>query len=782
VNALRILPVDWRIFIIVALNGAVLAVLAFLAASGAGLIITQWRDVGAAHGEYRLYAGIESEVCKLQGLVHRYLSTPSGDLLAEIDSRRAKLLDNLGGFRHDDPSINADFARLSGASRRFLSSFDALRETAAGLRRLHEAVVSQRGPEMSSLLSGLESESRAGGGPTPPGLTRAREALFEGLAGFNAFYLAGELAAADRSAVNLELLRRELAALRDGARDERQAAIVDGLTARADELETSLAAARRDMDRRTQLVVEEIDGRQKVMAEVVARLIETTRTREAALERSFLEAVGRLGRQLALVSVVFLSLSAAVSWAIGQSIARPLRRLRQNMAAVAAGDYDCSDVVAEADAPDEIGAMAQVLQVFKDNAQAKRRMELERDEQERRWRLMLETSPVGVSIIRARDLARVYTNPKYDELFALGALDNPTEWPLALSFDDERDARELIRRLNEGDFVNAWEVRRKRRDGVLWWCRLDVRAVDYRGERSFMVWHYDVTERRCAAQALLEAKERAETALENLHEAQESLVQAEKMAALGGLVAGVAHEINTPVGIAVTAASHLVDESESISRKMRENVLRRSDLERFLQLCGDASGRILANAQRAGELIQSFKQVAVDQTYDDRRPFDLCQYLQEVALSLGPRLKPGGHTLTIDCAPGVEVDGMPGALAQVVTNLVVNSVVHGFPSAASGMISLRAEVRRGTGPGGAATGEDEVVLTYADNGVGIPADILPRIFDPFFTTNRAGGGSGLGLNIVYNIVQKKLNGRIAVESAPGDGARFTIVFPQTGRG
>jgi PAS domain S-box-containing protein len=782
VNALRIIPVDWRIFIIVALNGAVLAVLAFLAASGAGVIITQWRDVGAAHGEYRLYAGIESEVCKLQGLVHRYLSAPSGDLLAEIDSRRAKLLENLGGFRHDDPSINADFARLSGASRRFLSSFDALRETAAGLRRLHEAVVSQRGPEMSSLLSGLESESRAGGGPPPPGLTRAREALFEGLAGFNAFYLAGELTAADRSAVNLELLRRELAALRDGARDERQATIVDALTARADELEASLAAARRDMDRRTQLVVEEIDGRQKVMAEVVGRLIETTRTREAALERSFLEAVGRLGRQLALVGVVFLSLSAAVSWAIGQSIARPLRRLRQNMAAVATGDYDRSDVVAEADAPDEIGAMAQVLQVFKDNAQAKRRMELERDEQERRWRLMLETSPVGVSIIRARDLARVYTNPKYDELFALGALDNPTEWPLALSFADERDTRELIRRLNEGDFVNAWEVRRKRRDGVLWWCRLDVRAVDYRGERSFMVWHYDVTERRGAAQALLEAKERAETALENLHEAQESLVQAEKMAALGGLVAGVAHEINTPVGIAVTAASHLVDESESISRKMRENALRRSDLERFLQLCGDASGRILANAQRAGELIQSFKQVAVDQTYDDRRPFDLCQYLQEVALSLGPRLKPGGHTLTIDCAPGVEVDGMPGALAQVVTNLVVNSVVHGFPSAAAGMITLRAEVRRGAGPGGAAIGEDEVVLTYADNGVGIPADILPRIFDPFFTTNRAGGGSGLGLNIVYNIVQKKLNGRIAVESAPGDGARFTIVFPQTGRG
>lgn len=770
-NALRRLPVDWRIFLIVALNGVVLAVLGALAVSGAREIIARWRDVGAAHAEYRVYAGIENEVSRLQGLVHRYLGQPTGELLAEIDSRRRRLLQDLEGFRTDDPSINAEFARLAGASRRFLSSFDAVRELSAGLRRLHDEVAMRRGPEMTGMLGGLEVEARTDSPTLAAGFARARAGLFEGLAAFNAHFLSGDAAASERAAVNFEQLRLELATLRDAATDPRVAALVDALSARAEELAQAQIQARGDIERRARIVVEDVDGRQRVMREVVARLIDATSAREAAAEREFLDAVNRLGWRVALLGAGFLSASAAASWLIGQSVARPLRRLREEMAAVAAGDY--AGTAPDAAAPDEIGAMARALQVFKDNAQSKRRMEKERDEQERRWRLMLETSPVGVSIIRARDLARVYCNPKYEELFGLGPDDSAAAWPLIQSFADERDAAQLTRWFLDGEFVNGWEVRRKRRDGSLWWCQLDVRPADYRGERSFIVWHYDVTERLGSAEALRAAKERAESALENLHEAQESLVQAEKMAALGSLVAGVAHEINTPVGIAVTAASHLVDESEGINRKMRDNALRRSDLERFLGLCVEASSRVLSNAQRAAELIQSFKQVAVDQTYDDRRSFDLGQYLQEVALSLGPKLKPGGHAVAIDCPAGVEVDGMPGALAQVATNLVVNSVVHGFAGGGPGRITMTVTVRH------AATADeaDEITLVYADDGAGIAADALPRIFDPFFTTNRTGGGSGLGLNIVYNIVQQKLHGRIWAESRPGHGARFTLVFP-----
>lgn len=776
VKALRNLPVEWRIYLIVAVNAAVLMVLAALAASGAKDIVAQWRGVGAAHAEYRVFAGVKNEVSQLQGLAHRYLSAPGSDLLAELDSRRYRLLKELESFKSEDPDVAADFARLSGASRRFIISFDAVRETAADLRRVRDAAVLRRGPEMTGLLGGLEGESRAADAPPPPGLNRTRDSLFEALAGFNAFYLSGDAAAAERTEAHVENLRRDLAAMRDAVDDPRRAAVIDALTLRADELAQALAQARRDMDRRSQLVVEEIDGRQRAMAEVADRLIAATEKRRAAAERAFLDAVGRLGWQLGAGGLALLSLGAAVSWAIGRSIVGPLRGLRRAMDAAAAGNFDRADAAVDA-SPDEIGAMAQALEIFKDNAQAKRRMERERDAQERRWRLMLESSPFGVSIIRARDFARVYTNPKYEELFGLRQDDSAAEWPLADSFADSIDLQRLVGWFNEGGPINGWEVRRRRRDGGEWWCQLDVRPVDYRGERSFMVWHYDVTERLAAADDLRVAKEKAEAALEHLHEAQESLVQAEKMAALGSLVAGVAHEINTPVGIAVTAASHLVDESENLNRKMRDGAMKRSDLERFLALCQEASGRILSNAQRAAGLIQSFKQVAVDQTYDDRRSFDLGHYLQEVAVSLGPKLKPGGHSLTIDCPPAVAVDGMPGALAQVVTNLVVNSVTHGFSGAhGPGRIALTVTVKEG----GERRGEErerEIVITYADDGAGIAPDVLPRIFDPFFTTNRAGGGSGLGLNIVYNIVQQKLHGRIFVESAPGEGARFTIAFP-----
>ncbi|HRQ82350.1 MAG TPA: hypothetical protein PKZ97_14655, partial [Azospirillaceae bacterium] len=214
-NALRRLPVHWRIFLIVALNGVAAALLAALAFFSAREIVARWRDVGAAHAEYRVYTGIENEISRLQGLVHRYLGDPSGELLAEIDSRRRRLLQDLEGFRTDDPSINAEFARLAGASRRFLVSFDSVRELSVGLRRLQDDVSVRRGPEIASLMSWLETDAKADSPALNAGLARAREDLFESLAAFNAFFLSGEPVAAERAAVNFEQLRLELATLRD---------------------------------------------------------------------------------------------------------------------------------------------------------------------------------------------------------------------------------------------------------------------------------------------------------------------------------------------------------------------------------------------------------------------------------------------------------------------------------------------------------------------------------------------------------------------------------------
>lgn len=282
----------------------------------------------------------------------------------------------------------------------------------------------------------------------------------------------------------------------------------------------------------------------------------------------------------------------------------------------------------------------------------------------------------------------------------------------------------------------------------------------------------DITERKRSEQALhdlnhsLEAQvQETQRALAQLKVAQSQLVQAEKMASLGGLVAGVAHEINTPVGVGVTAASHLQAEVRTMRAAASDNKLTKPQFDRLLQSFEQASDIILLNLQRAADLIKSFKLVAVDQSSDEQRRINLKTYIEEVLLSLRPKLKASRHQITLDCPDDIEVLTTPGALSQILTNLVVNSVTHAFDADSAGQMSI--QVRR--------LGQ-QVELHFADDGRGISAENLPRIFDPFFTTRRGQGGTGLGLNIVFNLVHQTLGGNLDVESSPGQGTRFTIRF------
>ena len=229
----------------------------------------------------------------------------------------------------------------------------------------------------------------------------------------------------------------------------------------------------------------------------------------------------------------------------------------------------------------------------------------------------------------------------------------------------------------------------------------------------------------------------------DLRRAQDSLVVAEQMATLGGLMAGVAHEVSTPVGITLTAASHLAEQTEVLRGAVVQGRIRKSDFDEYLAVAAEAAQLILANARRAAELIQGFKQVAVDQTTSERRRFNLRRYLEEVMISLSPRLRQGGHQVTIACPDTLEVDGFPGAISQILTNLVMNSLRHGYDRGQSGALTLT--VRE--------AGGDLLEIAYADDGKGIPAVHRSRIFEPFFTTRRDDGGTGLGLYIVHGIVQ-----------------------------
>ncbi len=255
--------------------------------------------------------------------------------------------------------------------------------------------------------------------------------------------------------------------------------------------------------------------------------------------------------------------------------------------------------------------------------------------------------------------------------------------------------------------------------------------------------------------------------LEKLQSAQRQLVESEKMAALGNLVAGVAHEINTPVGIGVTAASKLRSLTTELQKLYQSNKMKRSDLEKYLQSALQGTDFVLNNLNRASELIQGFKQVAVDQSTEQKRTFELCEYLDEILLSLHPKLKRIKNSISIHCEQKITLSSYPSAFYQIIVNLIMNSLTHGFIQQDEGLISLCAEV----------IDEQFLRLTYQDNGQGVAESNLKNIFEPFFTTNRQGGGSGLGLHIVYNLVTHKLGGQIQCNSEYGHGVTFTIQVP-----
>jgi signal transduction histidine kinase len=279
---------------------------------------------------------------------------------------------------------------------------------------------------------------------------------------------------------------------------------------------------------------------------------------------------------------------------------------------------------------------------------------------------------------------------------------------------------------------------------------------------------FDLRLRTQAESIARQEKDKAQEAYRQLLDAQRTLVESEKLASLGGLVAGVAHEINTPVGISLTTASHLSLITDQINRQLQEGAIKRSDFEKYLSSAKECSDLILSNAERAAQLIHSFKQVAVDQTSEERRDFSLLDYLREIITSLRPKFRRTRIEIQIDCPADLLMDSFPGALSQVVTNLLVNALLHAFDEGQTGRINILAEPRPPW----------LVCLQISDNGKGILPENLGRIFQPFFTTRRAQGGSGLGLHIVYNIVRQRLGGQIEVSSQLGCGTTFAITMPR----
>jgi len=638
---IRKLSIRWRIVFIALLNIAVAIILAALIWEGAKSLNAAWTDLRQVRDSDRLLALLESEASRLQNLIHRYFNQPNPEVFAEITLLREALLTTLRNRASVDPMLAGSVEGLVEATEKFLAGFGDLRATQSRIARTYENEVLKPARDMAGLYAIIDGASGSHEALIWPSLSKSREAFSATVVAANAYYLSLASSAADDANKNLETIERTIPVMLDLADNDLQRAALAKLREQSQILSQGMSNLSANFMTQARLLREAIDGNQAAMAAAIDQLSAQMRMRERYAQERFDRTLGGVYRKVALTALVFLTLIVVIGVAIARSISSPLYELMGAMHAIVAGNYEHR--LHGLKARDEIGDMARAVEVFRENAIAKRQAEED-----------LRTS-----------------------------------------------------------------------------------------------------------------KERAEQALTDLRNTQESLIEAEKLAALGGLVAGVAHEVNNPVGISMTVASTLARRCESFAAELGQGQMRRSRLAEFIDSNREAANQLVANLQRAGELIQSFKQVAVDRSHAERRQFDLRHSTEQILASLRPGLKKSHIELVTEIPEGIAMDSYPGHYGQVLTNLFLNAVKHGFDGLPEGTIHIEAR----------AVGVGQVEINFYDDGKGMTEEVQRRAFDPFFTTRRSEGGTGLGLHIVYNLVTRRLGGRIMVSSAPWRGTTFRIMLP-----
>ncbi len=801
-QVVRFLPIRWRIFSIATLNTAVVLIIAALIWDGAKVLGEAWQEVRQVRDSDQLLTLFGGEAGRLQDLIHRYINQPNSEIFGEILLRREALLSTLSARGAADPMFAGSVARLTEVTEQFLAGFNDLRAVQSAITSTYETQILKPSRDMAGLYGLIEAATVNRDDLIWPALGKSHEAFTATLLAANVYYFSLAADAAAEARRKLAMIEQTIPVLVDLAGSDLQRDALAVLRDRTATFAKGLAQLSEKFAARDRLLRDEIDGSQASMIGIIDALSGQMRQREQNAQERFDKALADVYRKVALVALMFLAVIVLIGTAVARSISAPLHELRDAMYANISGDHDRR--VEGTEARDEIGEMARAVEIFRENAIAKRRAEDElRASKDRAERARTEIAAARAEAERAREVLQTVLDNMNDGvmmfdkdfrwLFVNRQLMEFQRFPSEVAHAGASGYDVLRFQIARGDFgpIDDVEKEIERRTAVL----RDRKASRY--ERRTTSGHYiefnfkpledgstlavyrDITELRQREEALAAAKEsaeaardRAERALTDLRNAQQSLIEAEKLAALGSLVAGVAHEVNNPVGISLTVASSFARRCEVFAKEVRDGALRRSRLDEFIEGSRDAAHQLVANLQRAGELIQSFKQVAVDRSHAERRSFDLRESTEQIVVSLRPGLKSVPVTLAVTVPEGITMDSYPGPYGQVLTNLVLNAVAHGFPDGQSGTIVMRAR----------QIDDLQVELTFSDDGVGMTEDVQRRVFDPFFTTRRSQGGTGLGLHIVYNLVTRQLGGRIALSSAPDRGTTFRITLPLTAPG
>jgi len=405
---------------------------------------------------------------------------------------------------------------------------------------------------------------------------------------------------------------------------------------------------------------------------------------------------------------------------------------------------------------------------------------LELKEQKEVFETLFNDSKDGLSMLSLENGKYIDCNKTFLEIFGLkdkSEIIGKSPYDLSPKYQkDGLTTKEALKKVSK-EFDNYGSARfewiHKKPNDEEFWTEIILSKIVLNSEIVIYGTVRDISEKKELEEQLYnrnidlqDSNDELETIIENLRETQNKLVESEKLAGLGSLVAGVAHEINTPVCVGLTGSSHLELLAEDISHKYELEKMTQEDFENYLKSSKELVNVINSNLNRTADIIRNFKQVAVDQTSEQKRSFKVKAYIKGILISIDSLIKNKKIDISIDCDEELEIVSYPGFFAQIITNLVVNSINHGFKDLDSGKINFKIE-----------NIDNHLYFRYIDNGKGISKENLLKIYEPFFTTNKQEGSSGLGMNIIYNLVTTNLKGSIDCQSDLGNGVNFTIKIP-----
>ncbi|PAS99661.1 MAG: hypothetical protein BSR46_06750 [Candidatus Dactylopiibacterium carminicum] len=733
----------------------------------------------ALNAQQRQLQHFNTETARLQLTIQDNLHAPDDSLDERIDGSTEKLL--------------SEFQALNRAARGNKEALDLLRKSLddfsqgyLALRQINQRIDEHYHQELilpsqtaAALLEKLLRETSAAEPAHAEASARIHAAFIETLLKMNTYYTKHEMTVSHATRSALEHLTQTITALEGKALNETERRQLRDLQRQIQTMISGLGNLQRAYATRDQIMQDRIQAALQHIAQGASLLDGRYTAGEQALRARYALHQGLVNGVAVTLSLLVIAVAFGLGTLIFRSISTPLTQLLHTVEAYSAGDFQhpVPDV-----GNNELGQLAGSLREFRLSALQRNLAERALRDSEGRFRALSDMSSDFFWEQNSMLQYTAFSGQRAGELLTSNVLKlgvRPWENPRVVEYEDEWALHR--QQVESHEAFRDFEFALQLESGTYLYLLASGDPVwsengDFRGYRGTAK---DVSAQKASEakirefnltleQRVIERTQALEHSNQQLSQAMEQLVQREKLASLGNLVAGVAHELNTPLGNALVAATSLHDQVREIEQRIDSGNLRKSDLTEFIQLSREGCELIERNAHRAVDLVANFKQVAVDQTSAQRRGFDLAQTVSEVVATLSPSLRKQQHTISIDIPPGIELDSYPGPLDQVITNLVTNATVHAFAPGDAGHILISASM----------VGVDEILLMISDNGVGIPVDKHARVFDPFFTTRMGQGGSGLGLYIVYNIVISLLGGSIQLLSSPGMGTCFVLRLPR----